>query len=273
MSVAKWFRENQAVVDWFRKQDRLLYNEYKEREKENEDYLEMELMHKISKLKKLRPCPMDLLSIPDCDPHWITTNTEFMFSKKQHEMSKLVLPARYVLLTIIYDKRLKDDPRKIHQIGTDIWGHDATWVKFIEDIWKTIIKKQDDSETRLSLTQAFKEVEFNLQKQKLIPKADLAAQKSAASEVGQEKIHINLSQWNESKSRNLMQDLLSDEFREGVKISPRRHGPQQPGKLKRLLSNDKHKAGSVADKIIKIERDKHKLDIPFNEITYIPPKT
>jgi hypothetical protein len=88
------------------------------------------------------------------------------------------------------------------------------------------------------------------------------------------RIEIDLSMWRKSKSRNLMQDLLEDEIREGVTIKPKRQGKNQPKELRRSLRN-KHGLSDVAAVIEAVEGKAHtyKLVIPPTSIKYESPKT
>jgi hypothetical protein len=70
-----------------------------------------------------------------------------------------------------------------------------------------------------------------------------------------------------------MQDLLDDEFRQGVKIKTRRHGRQQPANLKRVLYN--RRLENVRKAIIRVKSQKgtYKLSISREQITFNSPKT
>jgi len=79
-------------------------------------------------------------------------------------------------------------------------------------------------------------------------------------------IHIDLSQWKGKKSRTLMQRLLEDEQREGVKVIPKWYGTVR--ELRRILK-DKGLA-TVAKAITPVPRKTrvYCLDIPCDEITW-----
>jgi hypothetical protein len=100
------------------------------------------------------------------------------------------------------------------------------------------------------------------------------AEKDEQTLAGSTPIHIDLGQWKQSKNRNLMQDLLDDDLREGVTIKLRRHGASQPKELRRSL-REEHKLPTVAKAItlVKSKVRTYKLTLSPNEITCDRPQT
>jgi hypothetical protein len=85
-------------------------------------------------------------------------------------------------------------------------------------------------------------------------------------------IHIDLGRWRRSPARNLMEDLLKDELREGVKTT-KRHGNGDATEIRRALR--RRELNQVADAIQAVPGNVHtyKLALARDQITYDPPKT
>jgi hypothetical protein len=149
--VSTWIID-EVVMKRFQKQAKAFYDDYQEWYSENDQYLkEIELRDKetkearekrISKIPPPRPCPLDLLTIPDhhTDPHILHLMGHF-FPKKRHEQkfsSEEIMRADYVFLTVLHDKALKDT-RHFNPINTDIWPQDEEWA---EHLWQRMMEER-----------------------------------------------------------------------------------------------------------------------------------
>jgi hypothetical protein len=181
---------------------------------------------------------------------------------------------RYVRLSILHDRALKDDGA-LQPLTASILPiepivdpeHKELYKRFlygIESAWQEMCDKWES--WRVVLNDDLEVVKANLREEP-------AELKPPGVSGEPNKAHINLSDWKKSDSRNLMHDLLDDELREGVRIRSKRHGKQQPTKVRRVLKGKGFQA--VAKTIIRVKdkERKYKLDIPFTQITFDPPKT
>ncbi|MCP4257846.1 MAG: hypothetical protein GY774_10010 [Planctomycetes bacterium] len=95
-----------------------------------------------------------------------------------------MLQACYVLLTIIHDQKMKDDPRAM-LIGTDIWGENVIYVK---ETWQEIEQNKDFDEIQGALTLAFAKVQKDLQNKRLLGEAKADQGRDTISEDESENI-------------------------------------------------------------------------------------
>lgn len=149
--VSTWIND-EVVMKRFQKRAKAFYDDYQEWYRENDQYLKeigvrdketKEAREKrISKISPPRPCPLDLLTIPDhhTNPH-ILHLAESIFPKKRHEQkvsSEEIMKADYVFLTVLHDKALKDT-RHFNPINTDIWPQDEEWA---EHLWQRMMEER-----------------------------------------------------------------------------------------------------------------------------------
>ncbi len=149
--VSTWIND-EVVMKRFQERAKAFYDDYQEWYRENDQYLkEIEVRDKetkearekrISKISPPRPCPLDLLTIPDhhTNPH-ILHLVESIFPKKRHEQkvsSEEIMKADYVFLTVLHDKALKDT-RHFNPINTDIWPQDEEWA---EHLWQRMMEER-----------------------------------------------------------------------------------------------------------------------------------
>ena len=95
---------------------------------------------------------------------------------------------------------------------------------------------------------------------------------SLTADVRTTVIDIDLDQWPKSRARRLMQKLLEDDLREGVKVQPASHGTVK--ELRRLL-RETYGLRQVADAITRVNGRKatYHLSIPRTNLIWKPPKT
>lgn len=99
------------------------------------------------------------------------------------------------------------------------------------------------------------------------------AHDAAETGAGNQKVHIDLSQWRKGTSRNLLQDLLLDVLRKGVTIKPKRHGKNAAKELRRTLRDHKLPRVAEAVKRVKGKPRTYRLDIADDNIAWDMPKT
>ncbi len=149
--VSTWII-NKEIMKHFKKQAKAFYDDYQEWYIENDQYLKkIGLRNKetkeackkrMSKIPSPRPCPLDLLTIPDhhTDPH-ILHLTELCVPQEKPEQkfsSDEIMKADYVFLTVLHDKALKDT-RHFNPINTDIWPQDEEWAEYL---WQRMIDER-----------------------------------------------------------------------------------------------------------------------------------
>lgn len=106
-------------------------------------------------------------------------------------------------------------------------------------------------------------------------KRKLAEEEKKNGDATGDRICIDMKRFTESKtgkgSKRLLDDLLDDRDRKGVTINERRHGLNQPKKLRRMLRYHDHNVqksdyARLADKIPRPNKRVLKLDIPDEDI-------
>lgn len=96
-----------------------------------------------------------------------------------------------------------------------------------------------------------------------IPKEHPKTLKSEPQKPSDQMIYIDLKKFNKSKSLNLLQDLIQDTQRTGVKQIPKKHGKQQPKSLNDILRKIGYE--DVA-KAITFSKKTITLSIPIDKI-------
>lgn len=118
---------------------------------------------------------------------------------------------------------------------------------------------------------------FNELRERLASSKPLARMGSDEAEhVGgtkTEHTHIDLRKWNDTGSRKLLYDLLSDRSCAGVDVNTKRHGKNQPKELRQRLKE--RGLAHVAEAVIRVKdkRGTYKLDIARGQIGFTPPAT
>ncbi len=188
--VHKRITNNRSSKSRFQEQAKAFYDDYQEWDRENDQYLkEIEVRDKetkeadekrISQIPPPRPCPLDLLTIPDhhTNPH-ILHLVESIFPKKRHERkvsSEEIMKVDYVFLTVLHDKALKDT-RHFNPINTDIWPQDEEWA---EHLWQRMTEERSGWKPEFLLNElndALNNVETDLPKPPAETEQDIAPAK------------------------------------------------------------------------------------------------